>query len=134
VAADSGAKRLAQETLDAIKGIQGVLSYDGDVGRALEGLKAKLDRLPRAVVEEGAAAQTQIKSTVNQIAEQIRSLAGDEGYDFSELVQKGLEESPTVQDIRKSTDQVQGATEVMQVIMEKKLGGVDEPVVHVVFQ
>ena len=134
LAADSGAKKLAQETLDALKGIQGVLSYDGDVGRALELLKVKMDRLPKAIAQEGTSQQGQIKSAVSQIAEQIKSLAGDEGYDLSELVQKGLEESSTITDIRQSTDEVEGATEVMQMIMERKMGGVDDPIVHVTFQ
>jgi hypothetical protein len=134
VAADTGSKRLAQETLDMIKGIQGVLSYEGSVGQALEGLKFRVDRLPKMIADEGSAGQGQIKSTVSQIAEQIRALAGDEGYDFSQLVKKGLDESSTIKDIRESTDEVQGATEVMQVIMESKLGGVDDPVVHVLYQ
>ncbi|MGH2667564.1 MAG: hypothetical protein ACRDH5_00310, partial [bacterium] len=134
VAADTGAKRIAQETLDTIKAIQGVLSYDGDVGRSLENLKGKLDRLPKAIAEEGNSVQGQIKSTINQVAEQIKILAGDEGYDFSELVKKGLEESPTIGQIREKTDEVQGATEVMQVLMEHKLGGLNDPVVHVTYQ
>jgi hypothetical protein len=68
------------------------------------------------------------------VAERINDLAGDEGYDFSELVKKGLEESPTVSSIREKTDEIQGATEVMQILMENKLGGVDDPVVHVIYQ
>jgi hypothetical protein len=49
-------------------------------------------------------------------------------------VEKGLDKSETVKDIRKKTDAVQGTTEVMQKIMENKLGGIDEPVVHVIYQ
>ena len=45
----------------------------------------------------------------------------------------GLSESPTVADIRSATDKVQGATEVIQKVIEKKLGGDDEPVVHSFF-
>ena len=134
VAADSGVKRFAKDTYESLKAIQGMLSYDGDVGRALEMLKTKVDRIPKLIAEEGNSAQEEVINTVNNIADQIQLLAGDQGYDFSELITKGLDESKSIGDIREATDEVQGATEVMQILMENKLGGLDDPVIHVTFQ
>jgi len=133
IAASGGGKTLAQDTLNAVKNIQGSMRDDnGHIGQNLEALKQKIDRIPRAIAEEGQTVQ--MRRTINQVADSIKTLAGDQGYDFSQLVKKGLDESPNLKQIRKKTDEVQGATEVMQILMERKLGGVDDPVVHVTYQ
>ena len=74
-----------------------------------------------------------IISAVDQLREEFLSFTGGEGYNFRSLLETGLEESSTIIDIRKSTDEMQGATEVMQKIVEQKLGGEDAPIVHSFF-
>jgi len=132
IAGDTGAKRIAQDTLDLLNGMEGQLGVDGELGQALEALKTKMERIPKAVSEEGSTVK--MRETIAAISQSLTNLAGNDGYDFSELVKKGLEESPTIGAIREKTDEVQGATEVMQILMENKLGGVDDPVVHVTYQ
>ncbi|MBI4598484.1 MAG: hypothetical protein HY737_08820, partial [Candidatus Omnitrophica bacterium] len=132
IAAGGGVKNIAQETLDAVKAVRGTLATGGDFNNALELLKVKVDRIPRLVAEESGTGK--IKRTVDEVAETIKSLAGDQGYDFSQLVKKGIEEAPSLKDVRKKADEIQGATEVMQILMEHKLGGIDDPVVHVTYQ
>jgi hypothetical protein len=131
VASGSGVKAVAVEVLDAIKAVEGTLATGGDISMALENLKVKLDRMPK-LIEEGMASSP-VASAVNEISEQFRTFAGEEGYDFTTLLEKGLSESSTISDIRKKTDEVQGATEVMQKVIEQKLGGEDAPVVHSFF-
>ena len=116
--------------------MKGSLATGGDVGKSLEVLKQKVERIPRAIAE--SSGNTQMREAIGNVAEQLNTLAGDQGYDFSQLMQmgveKGLDKSESIKDIRKKTDSVQGATEIMQMIMENKLGGIDEPVVHVIYE
>jgi hypothetical protein len=132
IAAAGGSKSLAQDTLSMVKRIQSDLNTDGHISRNLEFLKQKIDRIPKAVAEEGGTVQ--MRKAVNEVADTIKQLAGSEGYDFSQLVKKGIEEAPSLKDVRQKTDEIQGAAEVMQILMERKFGGVDEPVVHVTYQ
>jgi len=131
VASGAGTKNVAQDTLDAINAVKGSLATGGDVGMALERIKMKINRLPKKIAEEGIT--DPVISAVDDVLEQFTNFAGDEGYDFKTLLETGLSESTTVGEIRNSTDKVQGATEVMQKVIEQKLGGEDEPVVHSFF-
>ncbi|MCK5180028.1 MAG: hypothetical protein KAR32_10900, partial [Candidatus Omnitrophica bacterium] len=94
-------------------------------------IKLKINRIPRKIAEEGIT--DPIVRAVDEIRDQFSQFAGDEGYDFGTLFEMGLEESPTMNGIRTTTDKVQGATEVMQKVIEQKLGGEDAPVVHSFF-
>ncbi len=131
IASGTGVKAVVQEALDAINAVKGTLAAGGDVSMALEKIKLKINRLPRKIAEEGIT--DPIIRAVDDIRAQFTQFAGDEGYDFSTLFEMGLEESPTIGGIRSTTDKVQGATEVMQKVIEQKLGGADEPVVHSFF-
>jgi hypothetical protein len=131
VAAGSGQKSIIQDTLDAINVVKGNLATGGDIGMALEEIRRRMRDLPKELADEQIT--TPIIAAVDEMREQFMSFAGDEGYDFKTLLETGLEESATIIDIRKSTDEVQGAAEVMQRIMEQKLGGEDAPIVHSFF-
>ena len=131
VSSGMGVKDVAQDALDAINAVRGTLATGGDVSMALERIKLKINRIPRKIAEEGIT--DPIVRAVDEIRDQFSQFAGDEGYDFSTLFEMGLEESPTIGGIRSTTDKVQGATEVMQKVIEQKLGGEDEPVVHSFF-
>ena len=131
VASGSGVKDVAQDALDAINAVRGTLATGGDVSMALERIKLKINRLPRKIAEAGIT--DPIVRAVDDIRTQFIQFTGDEGYDFTTLFEMGLEASPTVNGIRRTTDKVQGATEVMQKVIEQKLGGQDAPVVHSFF-
>ena len=136
IAASGTSRSTLKEILNGVQGLEGTMGSDGQVSQKLEVLKQKMDRLPGTIAQE--AGSTRMRQAIDQVAERINTLAGEEGYDFSQLmeigVEKGLEKSETVKEIRKKTDAVQGATEVMQIIMENKLGGIDAPVVHAIYE
>ncbi|MBI4355439.1 MAG: hypothetical protein HY597_03170 [Candidatus Omnitrophica bacterium] len=134
VSSSSGTKPYIQQTLDAVKGVQAILGESGNVGMALENLNRKVDVLPSKIAKEGSAESKEMKQTINTVAEQIKALAGDQGYDFSQLIQKGLEESASIKSVRKQADRITGTTELMQKLFEQKMGGLDAPVVHVIFE
>ena len=104
----------------------------GSIGTALENLKISLNDLPKQFAKESNTGQ--MKSTLNDVANRLRTLAGDKGYDLTKIVGKALDESATLKDVRKKTDSVQGTTEVMQRILEKEFGGEDAPFAIVVLK
>jgi len=132
VASGAGAKSVAQDALDAIIAVQGSLTTGGDVGSALENIKYKLNRIPKEIAEEGITAP--IVNKVNEIKDQFAQFAGEEGYDFSTLLEQGLSESATVGEIRTTTDRINGASDVMSEIIQRKLGGTDEAFVEVILE
>ena len=74
---------------------------------------------------------------MNEIAQKIDSLAGDEGLNLSELmqtsVQEGLEQAPGLREVRQRTDRIQGAIEIVQERVEKNLVGDEAPIIKVVY-
>jgi len=98
---------------------------------ALEEIRSRMNDLPRELADE--AITVPIISAVDEMRQEFMNFAGEEGYDFKTLLESGLSESATITDIRQTTDKVQGATEVMQKIVEQKLGGEDAPIVHSFF-
>ncbi|MBI3322570.1 MAG: hypothetical protein HYZ94_02700 [Candidatus Omnitrophica bacterium] len=139
IASQGGQKALVQETLSAVQAIKGNLATGGDIGRSLSLLSERLNRLPKEITGSQDAGNRQVQNTLKETAQFIRTLAGEQtGVSLSQMmsdsVQKGLDEAPTVQKMRKAVDQVKNATELTQILMEKKLGGVDEPVVHMMVE
>ncbi len=137
VAGQSGLKDLVQSVLSNMRAMQAASSTDGNISGLLQTLTRKIDALPREVAKAIAAQgdTKDMKETLNEVADQMRSLAGENmGLDFTQIVGKALDENATMADVRKKTDAVQGTTEVMQILLERKYGGVDAPVVHVVYQ
>jgi len=131
VAAGAGQKSIIQDTLDAINVVKGNLATGGDISMALEEIRLRMRDLPKELADE--AITVPIISAVDKMREEFINFAGEEGYNFQTLLETGLEESSTITDIRNTTDEVQGATEVMQKIVEQKLGGEDAPIVHSFF-
>ncbi|MFC1646460.1 hypothetical protein ACFL2Y_04715 [Candidatus Omnitrophota bacterium] len=132
LAAGLGKENDSQQVLESINAIRGTLATGGDVGLALENIKYKLGRLPKEIGIEGIAAP--IVDKVDEIKNQFVQFAGEEGYDFSQLLEIGLEKSTTVTDIRTTTDRIRGASDVMGEIIERELGGSDRPIVQVIFE
>jgi hypothetical protein len=131
VASGAGQKSIIQETLDAIESVKGTLATGGDISVALEAIRLQLQEIPKEIPQESITVP--IISAVDEIREEFLQFTGEEGYNFTTLLEKGLEESATIIDIRETTDVVQGTTEVMQKIVEQQLGGEDAPVVHSFF-
>jgi hypothetical protein len=132
VAAGAGVKSIAQDALDAIQGVEGALATGGNIDIALQHLREQVDDLPRRVAEEGITVQ--MRSAVNELADKVNSLVGEEGYAFGELLEEGLSQSPTVSEVRSKVDETMGIVDLLQLLFERKLGGRDDPVVHVIYE
>ena len=52
-------------------------------------------------------------------------------HGFDELFKKAIDESSTIQDIRTRTGDINQAVELIGAVVEKRLGGVEEPIVDV---
>ncbi|MBN1587230.1 MAG: hypothetical protein JW937_07360, partial [Candidatus Omnitrophica bacterium] len=128
-----GAKEVAQDALSAIRSVEFMLGRGGDIGGALEALKSTVAQLPKKAAEEGGSGE-RLSNQITEISDKLNALAGEEGFDFSSIIGTAIENSESITDIRRKSEKIQGASEVMQLIMENKLGGVDDPVVHVLFE
>ncbi|MBU1913277.1 MAG: hypothetical protein KKB22_07085 [Candidatus Omnitrophica bacterium] len=121
-----GAERIAKKALDAIKAVESVvISKDNiNIALTLQNLKQSVDLIPSAFAKDGPSSQ--LNQAVADIANRLKSLAGDQGYDIGKLFESALSDSPTIKDMRKSTDEIQGASDVMIQLFEKKLGGMED--------
>ena len=131
-AAAPEAERAAKKALDAIKVVEAMLTSGGDgisIAMSLKNLKSSVDALPEAMAKEGPEAK--INKTVEDISIRIRALFGEEGYDISAIFEQILSESPTINDIKLRTGEITAASDIMLEIMERKLGGREEPFVSV---
>ncbi len=126
-AAAPGAERAAKKALDAVKAVELILTTGdfANVGIALKNLKTSVDSIPEIITKEGPSAK--LTQAVNDVAARIKTLAGDEGYNLATVFEKTLSESPAIKDIRAKTDEIGAASDIMAEIVEKKLGGADEP-------
>jgi hypothetical protein len=123
------AERAAKRALDAIEAIEAVLVSGDNINIALtlKNLKESVDALPDVLSKEGASPV--IVKTLNQIAEKLNIFGGEEGLDFSTLLEEALGESPTIKDIRTKTEAIQGIIQLLQMLFEAKFGGLDTPIV-----
>jgi hypothetical protein len=123
------AERAAKKALDAIEAIEAVLISGDNINIALtlKNLKESVDALPEVLSKEGPS--TVITKALNEIAERLNILGGEEGLDFSTLLEEALGESPTIKDIRSKTETIQSIIQLLQMLFEAKFGGMDTPVV-----
>jgi hypothetical protein len=68
---------------------------------------------------------------VAEITDKLKELAGNQGLNFDELFKKAIEESTSIQDIRSRTGSITQAVELIGAVVEKRLGGVEEPIVDI---
>ncbi|MCM8812128.1 MAG: hypothetical protein NC910_03645, partial [Candidatus Omnitrophica bacterium] len=127
---ESGVKRVANDIMETLNQMRSQIVGDTDVSVALQSLNSKVDRLPALIAQESD--KTKSARTINQIAQQLKDLGGDLGVDIGTLVAQKLEESPSMKQVVKSTDLIQGAVEVVQGVIEQKLGGTEDVVVNLV--
>ncbi|MFC1807952.1 hypothetical protein ACFL0T_06260, partial [Candidatus Omnitrophota bacterium] len=128
-AAAPGAERAAKKALTAIKAVESVL-ISGDsinIALTLKNLRDAVDELPEILSKEGPSAT--LNRTLNDISEKIKQLAGDEGYDFSDILEEALKESPTMKEVRNKTEAIGTVIDILLALFESKFGGMDIPVV-----
>jgi hypothetical protein len=125
-----GAERAAKKALEAIKAVEAVLVSGDNINIALtlKNLKDSVEALPEILSKEGAGTGT-ISEAVNEIAEKLKALGLEEGYDFSELIEKALGDSPAIKEVRSKTEAISGIVELLLKIFEAKFGGLDTPIV-----
>jgi hypothetical protein len=84
-------KSVTDKALDAIQNVEGTLATGGDVGMALTSLQESLAEIPQLLEESGP--DDKMIGTINTIAERLQSLAGDQGFDISAMVESALSSS-----------------------------------------
>ncbi|MFH1867392.1 MAG: hypothetical protein ABH843_00350, partial [Candidatus Omnitrophota bacterium] len=133
-AAAPGAERAAKKALDAIKAVEAVLISGESINIALtlKNLKESVDALPEVLSKEGPSAL--MNKTLNDIAEKIKSFAGEEGYDFSDILEEALSDSPTIREVRNKTEAISTVIDILMALFESKFGGMDMPMVETSFQ
>ena len=71
--------------------MSGALATGGDISVALEEIRLQLAEIPKAIANE--AITVPIISAVDEMRNEFMNFAGEEGYDFSTLLETGLEGS-----------------------------------------
>ena len=110
------------------------MAKGGDMRSALKSLQKSVNELPMEVAKVSGGDTKRIRATVNEISERLQKLAGSEGMDMTQIIGKAIDESASVQDIRGRSEAISQGVEVLGTVVEKKLGGVDEPVVASYFE
>jgi hypothetical protein len=124
------AERAAKKALDAIKAVEAVLISGGDninIALTLKNLRDSVQALPEVLAKEGPTPQ--LAKSINEIADKLKVLLGEEGYDFKDLLEKALGESPAIKEVRKKTDAINFVVDLLLQIFEAKFGGIDSPIV-----
>jgi hypothetical protein len=117
------------ETLEAVKAVEAVIgTADGtNIILSLQTLQESIEELPEQIAKEGPSGE--IGRKINEIAERLVALGAEEGFDFSDLIEEALGDSPTIKAIRSKTDAIQAIVQLLQMLFEAKFGGLDTPVV-----
>ncbi|RKY33385.1 MAG: hypothetical protein DRP69_06395, partial [Candidatus Duberdicusella sinuisediminis] len=90
------AERAAKDALEAIKAVELALGADDgtSIALTLKNLQESVEKLPEIIAREGPSAK--VIKAINDMSEKLNELASKEGFDFSELLEEKLAESPTV--------------------------------------
>ncbi|MFC1658694.1 hypothetical protein ACFL1D_04815 [Candidatus Omnitrophota bacterium] len=122
-------KSAIDETLDAVTALEIAVGSDNDTNviLSLQSLQDSINELPEQLAQEGTSAVFARK--LNEIAERLVGLGGEEGFDLSDLVEEALGDSPAIKAIRSKADAIQGIVQLLQMLFESKFGGMDMPVV-----
>jgi len=133
-AAAPGAERTAKQVLDSVKALELSLTGEGGVNISmhLQNIQAQIESLPEKIIEEGVTPV--IRDAINEISERIEALVSKEGYDFKELLEEKLSESPTIKEIREKTTAIEAVVRLLQALFEAKFGGKDTPIVSTILQ
>jgi len=129
-AAAPEAERAAKKALDAIKAVEAVVVSSDNINIALtlKNLKDSVDALPEVLAKDitGGGA---VSKAVNDIADKLKALGLEEGFDFEEMLEKAIGDSPTIKEVRSKTDAINGVVQILLQIFEAKFGGLESPIV-----
>ncbi|MFA7001656.1 MAG: hypothetical protein WC352_05885 [Candidatus Omnitrophota bacterium] len=139
VASAPGAEQAAKEALDAIQGLEAVMTKGGDVAglkAQIADIKSTVDQLPNLLKsslksEKPEDSISGVNKTLEAMALKLESLAGKEGYDLSELVGRAISTDPTIKEIRQKSDDIDLGVAVVQKTIEAKLGTTEDPIIMV---
>ncbi len=124
------AERAAKKALDAIKAVEAAITSEDNINIALtlKNLKESVEELPEAL---GAGEKTagEVSTALNELADRLKAMGVEEGFDFNELLEKALSDSPAMKDVRSKTEAVKSVVEILLQIFEARFGGVDSPIV-----
>ncbi|MFH0985437.1 MAG: hypothetical protein V1882_07850 [Candidatus Omnitrophota bacterium] len=137
VASAPGAEEAAKKALDIVKGIEAAMAKGGadvdGVKDQIYKLKTVIEDLPGKFVDlmKKDGTMGDVKNSVNAISTQLTTLAGDQGYDISQLMSQAISSAPSIKDLRKKSDAIRDGVDIVQKTIEAKLGGSEEPLVLV---
>jgi len=137
VASAPGAESAAKKALDAIKGLEAVMTKGGDMAGVkdqMSSLKDVIQELPdklKDLMKGKDSGMKDVTKVVNSISAQLTTLAGNEGYDISKLMSKAISDAPSIKDLRKKSDEIATGVDIVQKTIESKLGQSDEPIIAV---
>ncbi|MBI4430394.1 MAG: hypothetical protein HY587_01610, partial [Candidatus Omnitrophica bacterium] len=130
-----GAESAAKQALDAIRGLEAIMSKGGDVSgvkdtvRQVQTAVNEIPALIAKAMDRPDSPMAQMKGTVEDIQRKLKELAGKEGFDFKEIFKQSLSDSPDIKEIRQVSDSINDGVAVMNAVVKAKLGGTDEPIV-----
>ena len=138
VSAAPQAKSEAQAAKEAILRVEQMMTKGGEMNGVkdqITQLKTTIDQIPAMIEKALFNKQSPIADTrkmVEDIQKQLHELlqTQDSTSGLVGLVSKAVSANPDVKEIRQRADNINQATVMMSEIMEKKMGGKDEPVVR----
>jgi hypothetical protein len=131
-----GMKKTLKDVEDAIKGVGVELDSGGSIHVALKNLDEKVEEIPQEVarrIEEGGSSE-KLMLAVGTLTDNLTTFLGEEILGFDALLEAGLEKSKSLRDIRKKATRIQGATGIIQRIIEEQLLGRNKPFVFVIYE
>jgi hypothetical protein len=130
-----GQSSILKEINEKVTGMTELMGDGGYIGQMLQSLKKDIENLPSQIANDKNSSRMALQ--INEVAQKIDTLAGNEGMNLSELmqisVQEGLEQAPSIREIRQKADRIQGGIEIVQEKIEKELIGEDAPIIKVVY-
>ncbi len=125
------AEKAAKEAVKAIKELQENIAKGGDLKDTIISLKRSVDNLPLNDLKQPERENKVMRERVAEITKTLKELAGNEGLNFDQLFKKAIDESSSIQEIRSRAGSINQAVELIGAVVEKRLGGVEDPVVDV---
>ena len=105
------------------------MAKGGDMRSAIKSLQKSINELPQEVAKLSGGDTKRIRATVNEISDRLAKLAGDNGLDLTQMMGQAIDEAASIQDIRGRSEAISQGVDVLSAVVEKKLGGPDEPVI-----
>ena len=125
------AEKAAKEAVKAIKELEASMAKGGDIKDTMKLLRKAVEDLQTTNQNVPERENKLMRQRVAEITDQLKQLAGSEGLNFDQLFKKAIDESSSIQEIRSRAGSINQAVELIGAVVEKRLGGVEEPIVDV---